>query len=53
MKTYSLESENLSSLTSSSVLAIYEDRFGDIWLTTIDGLFHFDRQKEIFTHYVK
>jgi signal transduction histidine kinase/ligand-binding sensor domain-containing protein/AraC-like DNA-binding protein len=53
MKTYSLESENLSSLTSSSVAAIYEDRFGDIWLITPDGLFHFDRQKEIFTHYVK
>jgi PAS domain S-box-containing protein len=38
-------------INTYGVRAIYEDRAGDLWLGTYNGLVHFDRTTEKFTRY--
>jgi PAS domain S-box-containing protein len=40
-----------SFINTFGIRAIYEDRAGDLWLGTYDGLVHFDRETETFTQY--
>jgi len=40
-----------SFINTYGVRAIYEDRAGDLWLGTYNGLVHFDRSTETFTRY--
>jgi PAS domain S-box-containing protein len=40
-----------SFINTYGVRAIYEDRAGDLWLGTYNGLVHFDRTVEKFTRY--
>ncbi len=51
--TFFHNSKNLHSLSSDSVLAICEDRFGTLWVGTWGGgLNKFDRDQEKFTRFV-
>jgi PAS domain S-box-containing protein len=38
-------------INTYGIRAIYEDRAGDLWLGTYDGLIHLDRETERFTQY--
>jgi PAS domain S-box-containing protein len=40
-----------SFVNTYGIRAIYEDRTGDLWLGTYDGLVHMDRDTETFTQY--
>lgn len=40
-----------SLVNTYGIRAIYEDRAGDLWLGTYDGLVHLDRDTETFTQY--
>jgi ligand-binding sensor domain-containing protein/signal transduction histidine kinase len=35
------------------IYAIYEDQAGTLWLGTTDGLYRYDRENEMFTHYTE
>jgi signal transduction histidine kinase/ligand-binding sensor domain-containing protein/DNA-binding response OmpR family regulator len=50
-KRISLGSNNLYSLSSEEVWAIYQDRNGQLWIGTTEGLNLLDRKTMQFTHY--
>jgi ligand-binding sensor domain-containing protein len=44
--------EDPNSLSHNAVVALYEDRSGMLWISTVGGgLNRFDRETEQFTHY--
>jgi PAS domain S-box-containing protein len=49
---YEHDSDNPDSFINTyGIRAIYEDRAGDLWLGTYDGLVHFDRETQKFARY--
>jgi PAS domain-containing protein len=48
---YQHVSTDPQSLADDSVVSIYEDRTGTLWIGTVGGLDKFDRRNYQFTHY--
>jgi len=42
--------DDSTSINSNLIIGIYEDKDGNFWVSTPEGLSLFDRQKEIFNH---
>ncbi|MBU1660270.1 MAG: histidine kinase, partial [Chloroflexi bacterium] len=40
-------------LNGGSIYAIYEDQAGTLWFGASDGLYRFNRENEVFTHYTE
>ena len=48
---YRADQQDPTSLSSDSVLSLFEDTSGELWVGTGGGLDRFDRETETFTHY--
>lgn len=49
---YTFNPRDPLSLSNNTVRAIYEDRAGNLWVGTSEGLNRFDRETELFYHYL-